>query len=131
VGDPLAAEPEEAPRLGPLLDLHLDGAVDRGDVELGAEGRLGDADGDVAHDVVPLAAEELVLVDRDRDVEVAGCTGCAGLALAAELEARPRVDARGYLHLDLVLLADAPRAAAGRARVLDHLARAAALAPGL
>src|SRR4029453_7375022 len=41
VGDPLAAEPEEAPRLGPLLDLHLDGAVDRGDVELGAEGRLG------------------------------------------------------------------------------------------
>src|SRR6185503_5871169 len=123
-----AAQTEHLARLCPGRYLHLEAAVERRDLDLGAERGLGDADRHLAHEVRALAREDRMLLDVEHDVEVTRRPAViAGLALAAELQPRAGVDAGGDLHVDRV--GHAPRAGtlALRARVGDDLTMAVAL----
>src|SRR6185436_2097567 len=81
---------------------------------------------------VVVAARELrVIADVDEDVQIAGRSAVeARLPFAGDAQARPVVDAGRDLHRDLLLFANASRAIARRARILDHFSRAAALRAG-
>src|SRR5262249_313069 len=83
--DAAAADPEHPARLRALRDAHLDGAVERGDLEHGAQRRLREADRVLAAHVDAVAAEHAVLGDAQADVEIAR-TGpaLAGFAFALE-----------------------------------------------
>src|SRR5690606_18378465 len=99
---------------------HGDGRAQRG---------LGERDGDVAVQVVVAALEELVLAHLDDDVEIARRTAVdSRVALARDAQPRAVVHAGRDLDLQRLFGENAPLAAAGLAWVLDHLARAAAMA---
>jgi hypothetical protein len=77
--------------------------------------------------VIAVALEELVRLDVEYDVEVAGrATETAGFALAGVADAGVLLDAGGDLDQDLVLAGDAGVAAAGGAGCADDRAGAAA-----
>src|SRR3546814_3331466 len=66
-------------------------------------------------------------IDRQEQVEVAGGSAAhAGLAFAGETDPGTVLDARRNVHRQRLLLALAAGAATAAARVLDHLADAAA-----
>src|SRR5262249_10603434 len=83
--DAAAADPEHPARLRALRDAHLDGAVERGDLEHGAQRRLREADRVLAASGEAVAAGHAVLGDAQADVEIAR-TGpaLAGFAFALE-----------------------------------------------
>src|SRR5581483_6212952 len=91
-------------------------------LELGAHRRLREGDRDLAHDVVLVPREELMLPHVDVAVEVAGRPPVARL-LALPRHAHPRavLDPRGDRDLDLALDADQALALAGRAGRRDPL----------
>src|SRR5207245_11342418 len=77
------------------------------------------------------ALEELVLGQRQEDVEVAGRAAAdPGLALAGEPDPGAVLDARGNVDRQRPLAGDTPLTRAGRAGVLDHLAAALAARTG-
>ena len=109
VGHPPPLEPEHVAALGPLGDVQPVRAVEGGDLDLGAEGGLGEADRHLADQVVAAPLEERVLADHDLDPEVApGRTGVARLALVAELEPHAALDARGDSTLSWATAATRP-----------------------
>src|SRR5262245_45013960 len=59
VGHPLAAEPQRRTGLGPIGNLHRFGLVERRHLNLAAERERGEVDGDLAKQIVAVAAEEL------------------------------------------------------------------------
>src|SRR5512135_1355719 len=96
-----------------------------------AQRRLWKGDRNLAEKVGPFPDEERVLLHGEHHVQVAdGPARGPGLPLAAQLEARAAVDARGDLHLELAAFPDVAGAAAASARVLDDLARPPAAAAG-
>src|SRR5690606_32111351 len=128
--------------------------LERGHLELRAEGRLRERDGHLAQQVLALAPEERVLLDEhDAEHVAAGAAALARLALAGKTELLSRLDAGRDADLDLRgarlgagaaaggtgIGHDLAAAAAGRARRLHdeealaalHLAAAAARGAGL
>src|SRR5258707_13569745 len=82
-------------------------------------------------DVIVAALEPGVLLDGDEDIEIAGRTSVdATFSLAADAKACAVVDAGGNLDRELLLLPNAPRPVAVRARGLDHPAAPPALRTG-
>src|SRR5262249_23723185 len=76
---------------------HLDSVrtVQRGHVDLGPQGRLGEADRHLTVEVVPPALEEWMLLHQDLDTEVAARRAhVAQFALVALLHPHPALDAR-------------------------------------
>ena len=89
--------------------------------------RLDDRDRDVHLEVVALALEDRALGDARDHVQVAGrAAAAAGLALAGQPHAAAVAHARRDVHLVALDLARLAAAVAGRARVLDLGAGAAA-----
>ena len=82
--------------LGAFGDFHPRlAAVDGRHLDLAAECRRRHGDRHAAEQIGAVALEELVRLDREEDVEVAGRPAPhAGLALAGEPDARPVLDAR-------------------------------------
>src|SRR5579863_3624190 len=131
IDDALALEPQDFSRLRARRNLELHFALERRHFDLGAHRRLRKADRHLDYHVVVLAHEHLVLLDVDDDVEIAlRSAAVAGLALAAQLEARSVIDARRNLHRERFGLADSPLSLALGARVGDDHALAAALPAG-
>src|SRR5277367_4131216 len=131
IDDALALEAQNFTRLrgGRNLQLHL--ALERRHFYFGADRRLRETDRRFDYHVVVLAHEHLVLLDVDDDVEIALRTAAvAGLALAAQFEARSIVDARRNFHGERFVLADSPLSLALGARVGNDHAFAAALPAG-
>ena len=95
-GEALAAEPELLAAGAARGDGQRLRAVERGDVDLGAEDGLADGDGDLDGEVAAVAGEVRVGLDVDLDGQVAGRRALlAGLALAAEPELGARLDPGG------------------------------------
>ena len=113
---------------------HLDAglrAVERRHLERAAERRRGHRDRHLAVEVGAVALEELVRLDRQEDVEIAGRAAAqAGLALVGEADAGAVLDAGRDVDRQRLLLGDAALAGAFRAWILDGLAAAMALRAG-
>src|SRR2546427_1665773 len=132
VGDAASLQPEDLARLGARGDLDPRLAVERGHLDLRPQGGLSEAERDLAHHVGSLADEERMLAHAEHDVEVAGHAGVrAGLALAAQLEARAAVDAGRHLDAELVRPPLHAGALAAGARVRDDRALPVAVAARL
>src|ERR1700756_3923768 len=96
---PLAAQPELSARLGPFGDADLRfGAVEGPDREFSAERGLDHRDRHPAIEIGPVALEDRMRLEQQENVE-APCRPAAhaGLALAAEADARPVLDAGRYV----------------------------------
>jgi len=86
IADAFSFEPEDFSRLRAGGDLHFDFAFERRDVDLRAQGRLNEADGDFADNVQALSDKKRMRLDLDYDIEIARRTaGGAGFSLVAEL----------------------------------------------
>src|SRR5262249_14168492 len=120
----LALEPELLAGLRPLRNFHPRLAAVHGrHIEVAAERGGGHGDGHAAKNVGAVALEELVRLDREKNVEVAGRTAThAGLAFAGEADAGAVFHAGRNVHRKRALLHDAPRAATGGTRIIDDLA---------
>src|SRR5450755_2076775 len=130
--DALAAQAKHLPRLGLGRHLDLGRAVERGNLDLAAERRLGEADGHLAVEVVAIALEDAMGLQVHDDVEVPRRAAVhAGLAFAGQADAVALVDAGGNLHRQSLVLLQAPGATASRAGIGHHLARAVACGTGL
>src|SRR3989454_6057702 len=128
VGHPLAAQPQRGAGLRPFGDFDRVHTIQRRHLNLAAERHGREVDRDLAEQIVAVAAEELVLLHVDDDVEMAGGTaGGSGLAFTLQTQLLSRRDARRNLDRDLALVRHATRAAAPLARVGDDLSRATAL----
>ena len=130
-GDALAAQAEHRAGLGALGYVELDLAVERGHLDLRAEGGLGIGKLLLHDDGGAVALKDRVRPHDHVDEQIAGGAAvCAGVAVALAGDGLPVVDAGGDLHGHLVLAADAAHTAAGLAGLVDDLARAAALGAG-
>src|SRR6185295_15726057 len=86
--DALAAQAEHLAGLRLDRNLDLGAAVERGNLDLAAQGRLREADRHLAVQVVALALEDAVGLQVHHDVEVAGRAAIhARLALAGQADA--------------------------------------------
>src|SRR5438552_1950807 len=131
VGHPLAAQPQRRPRLRAFGDFHLLRAVERRHVDFAAERDGREIHRNLAEQVHAVAAEELVLLHVNDDVETSWRTaGAPGFAFALQAQLLTSRDAGRNLHGDLAILRHTSGAAARLARVRDRLARAAALRAG-
>src|SRR3989475_2223970 len=132
VGDAAPLQREDLARLGASGHLDPRLALERRHLDLRPQGRLREAERDLAHDVVPLADEERMLAHAEHDVEVAGCAGVRpGLALAAQLESGAAVDAGRDLDVELVRPPLHAGALAAGARIRDDGALPVAVAARL
>src|SRR4051794_11710166 len=130
--DAAAAHPQRAPARGAGRHLERHVAVERRHGQRRAQRRLGEGDRHGEGEVVTLAAEQLVLGDVDDDEQVAGRpAAAAGRALAGQPDALAVLHPGGDPHRDGAGLRGDAAAGAGRARVVDHLAGAAAVAARL
>src|SRR5262249_24547368 len=128
-----AAQRDHPAMLGAGRDADLlAAAVDDRNLELGAERRLGDVDRQGADDVDALALKELVRLDLEDDVEVAGGAAArAGLAPAGHRQVLSGVDPARDSHVAPGHRPDASLAGALGAGAGDDPALAAAARTGL
>ena len=127
VGEALAFDAELGAGLGALGDVVLDLAREGGDVDVRAQGGLGEGNGHVQQQGRAVPLEELVGTDGDGHVQVAGGAAVhAGAALAVQDDALAVGDAGGHLDVGRALDALDARAAAGGALVGDDFTGAAA-----
>src|SRR5690606_31310465 len=128
----LAAQTEGLAVLGALRDVDLGLAAQGRHLDAATQRRRGQRHGHRAVQVVAVALEDLVLLDADLDVEVAGRAAIgARLAVAGRADAHAFVDARRDLDFQRLGLLDAALAMAGRAGLGDDLAGAGAVRTGL
>ncbi len=107
-------------------------AVERRHLHRAAERERGEGDAQLAVQIVVVALEERVVGDDHDDVEIARRAALgAVLAFARQAQALAGGDAGRDLHLQIALLGGPPVAAAGRARLGDDAAGAAAVAARL
>src|SRR4029077_1831976 len=98
-----------------------------GNLQLGTERCLRDADGNCAIQIGAAAFEERVLFDLEHDVQIAGWTAIRPrFAFTADAQTRAGIDAGRNTQLDRFFFFDAALPAAIGAALLDHLARALA-----
>ena len=99
MGNALPPDADHLPALRAGRDLELVPALEGRNVDLRAQRRLGEGDGDLAEHLGVLAHEDGVLLHVHHHVEVAGGAAViAGLALADQPHPRAGVDAGGDLH---------------------------------
>ena len=120
VGDATTAQSENTSRLGSFLDFHRDRSLDGRDFEFGAQRGLREGDGDLAQDIVPLAAEQVVFLDLNDHKEISGGTSGSRFAFAAQFQTCAVVHAAGDFDFKRLIFAHLTRAATGIARVLDN-----------
>jgi hypothetical protein len=97
-------------------------AVQAGDLQLGAEGSLRNADGDGTVKIGSPAFEEIVFLDVEDDIEIARRAAVwPWLAFACDAEARAGVDAGRNAEINGSLAFDAALAAAIGAALFDNL----------
>ena len=132
VGDSLAAKGEGGARLSSLGDLVLLGlAAEDRDIDLSTQRCLGEADGNVAVEVVAVTSEDLVILDSYLDDEVAVVAAVsAGRALSAQDYSLHRVDTCRDRYLELLINLDVALAVTVLAGVFDDLTGSAALLTG-
>ena len=110
------------------LELEMLVGQDALDVNRAAEGGLGDANVNLAEQVVPVALEALVGLDLDGHDEVAGTSAAeARLAVAAQTQLAAGAHARRNLDVQALMGADATVAVAVRAGLVDDGALALAI----
>src|SRR5690606_28017811 len=130
--DALAAQAEQLAGLGAFRNLQLDPAIQGRHFQLAAERRVGEADRDLAVQMLAVTLEDRVLADIDHHVEVAGRpTEGPRLALAGQADAVAAVDAGRHLDRQGLVFLDAPLTLAGATGIGDHLAAAVAARAGL
>ena len=123
---PAGAQQDAVARAGAQLHAHAL-AVGCGHVDLGAGGGLGEAHRDVDDEVVAAPREHGRGLDRDLHEEIARRRAVrAGLALAAQSDARAVLDAGRDRHRVAAQALRGAAPAAVEARVLDHVPGAAA-----
>jgi hypothetical protein len=131
VGESLTAHDEGGAGLGARWDGHLLGALEGRNLDGTAEGSGGEGDGHLAEEVAPAPPEDLVGLDVDEDVEIAGGRApLARFAGAADSDGGAVLDAGWNLDRHFGLGEAAAGAAAGLAGVGDDLARSLADAAG-
>src|SRR5947209_8163824 len=129
--DAAAVQRDHVTWLRTRRNLNLSLAVERLELDGGAQSCRRHRQRHGAVQVVALALEHRVRPLDDLDVEVASrTTARADLALTGELNARARVHTAGDLDLQRTTGADAPFASALHARVRDDRAEAHALRAG-
>src|SRR5688572_7004271 len=110
-----APHAEHLIRLRPGRHLQRLLAVDRVDLDLGAERGLGEADGMLGVNVVVAALKLRVFTHGDEHVEITGGTAVpSGLTLAGNTQARSVIDPSGNLHGNRPGLANTSRTGARR-----------------
>src|SRR3990167_7265234 len=123
--DAFAAQAEGLAALGAFGQVDGGLALQRGHVDLAAQGGDGHAHRHLAVQVVAFALEDVVLAQADLDVEVArGAAVLARFAVAGAADALAIVDAGGDLDLQRLLLLDLALAVAGGAGLGGDLAAA-------
>ena len=131
-GNALAAQLEGGAALGARGHLEVRLAFERRDRDLAPEGRGAEADGHFAKQIAFFALENLVLLDVDDHVEVAGRAAAqARFAVAHGAQPRAVLDAGGNLEFDARRRFRAAFAIALAAGALDDLTGAAAARAGL
>src|SRR5436853_6082945 len=124
----LAAQSLDAAVRGAGRDPDALRALERRNLDGAAGDRLDDRDRDLDLEVVPGTLEHRRGRHVRHHVEIArGGAAGPGLALAGETDAAPLTHAGRDLHAEPLRLADQPGASAGRARIVDDCAAAAAL----
>ena len=130
--DAAAFEAKHRAVLGAGRDFDRDGRVQGGHFHLGAEGGLGEADGHFAKEVVAVALKNLMGLDMQNDVQIAGRAALdSRLAVAGGTEADAGVHAGGDFDGDLGGAFAAAAAAAGAARLVNNTSAPAAARAGL
>ncbi len=130
--DAFAAQAEGLAGLRAFGEVDFRLAAQRGHIDAAAQSRLRHAHRNVTVQVVAIALEHRVLLDVDFHIQVSGRPAVdAGFAVARGADAHARVDARGNLHFQGLLLLDAATAMTGRAGLGNELARAVAGRTGL
>src|SRR5208283_3297983 len=131
MGHALRAKTKFLPALCAFRNLQHGRTFERGYLHLGAERRLRERDGQDAMQVIAIALEELVRLDREHDVQIAGGSAEAtGIALALIADARSLFDSCRNADVDHVLALDATISAAHAAGIRDHRACASACVAG-
>jgi len=120
---------EDRAVLGALGDGQVVGTIERWDLDLGAEGGLGEADGQLDDKVIALAGEHRVVRDAHDDMEIAPhavAVGrdirCGGFALTRDTHGLPVMHARWNLDREGALARLTAPTRALRAAVLDDRA---------
>ena len=109
----LAPYPEARPRLSACGDGQVFAAVERRHFDAAAKGECWELNRQLAVEVIPLAVKEIVILDVDDDVEIAGgAAGAAMLPFAGEAHLLACGNTRRNLHAQPALVLNAPRAAA-------------------
>src|SRR4029077_14969768 len=131
VGHALALEAQRRAGLRAFGDPNRLGPVERRHHDVAAERDGREVDRDLAEQVDAVAAEELVLLHVNHDVEMAcRSAGRSRFAFALQPQLLAGGDPRRNLDRDLALLRHLSGTVAGRARLGDDLAGAAALRAG-
>src|ERR1700736_1876370 len=96
------------------------GAIERMDADFRAERRLDHRDRNAAEKIGAIALKKRMRLRRHQDVKIARRTACGPcLALAAETDPRPVLDARRNIDGKAAFAGDAARAAAGLACMVN------------
>jgi hypothetical protein len=128
IGQSLSLDAKDAAVLGSRGNFELFFAVEAGDIDSGAEGGLGKANGDEGDEVVSVAFEEIVGLYCDVAVEVSsGTAHSPGLAFAGDTYPLSLMNAGGDLDIDDSFFRDMAGAATVLAGVSDDPAGASAL----
>src|SRR5260370_13717920 len=128
VGYTFAADAKLRAGLRSLRNLDGFHAVESGNFELRAQGRLRYIDGNLAVQIVPMPVEDRMIADLENHVQVARRSPVrAGLSFLRQPQARAIIHARRHLDLQLTIHLPVSFALAHRTALLDYLARAIAL----
>src|SRR6185369_280633 len=124
----LVTQPEDTPGLGLGGNLERHMAIERRHVDAATEHGGGEADRDLARQMLAVALENLVRLHVHFDVEIARRSAVApGLALARQANAIAGVHARRNLHGESLGSAHSTLPQAGVAGILDDGAAATTL----
>jgi len=128
VRHPLPLQSKDVPVLGSRRYLERGGAVQGGNSDLGAEGGLREGERKLGQEIVTVAGEQIVLLDRDHDVKITRCPAPkTGLALSLETNLGTVLNPGGNSDLEEVLAFDPSLAPAFLARALHERPLPAAL----
>ena len=126
-GHAFVLESEYGSSLGAGGDFDRGLAVERGDFAFPAECGGGEGDGDLAEEVVAFTFEEIMALDDEENVEIAGrATAKAGIAIARGAEACAGINTTGDAKFDVGVFLHASFATTGVAGIGDEFARAMA-----
>lgn len=126
-----AFEAEEGTGLGACRDLELHLLGQRWDLNLVTQCRLSERQGNLAHNIVVLALEEIMILHTDHNVQISGrAAACAAFAFTGHAQLCAVIDTGRDTHMNLALSLHLALACAGGAFLFDDFACAAAIRAG-